>query len=91
MSSVYDFLVKACLCKLKRNQFSPFSVMYNGQEYLIIFKSNYYVLDNDISNFDTSNNRLLVIHANFDSFVQSETDDMNSIYYIQLNNTYPIY
>ena len=82
MSSVYDFLIKACLRKIKSNQFSPFSVMHNGQEYLIIFKSKYYVLDNDISNFDTSNNRRIVVHANFDSFVQSETDDMYSIFNI---------
>ena len=93
MSSVYDFLINACFRKLKRNQFSPFSVMYNDQEYLLIFDSKKYIIDNDISKMGTSNARRLVIHVDFDSFVQSETetDDMYSIYYKQLSNTYPIH
>ena len=48
MSSVYDFLIDVCSRKMKNNQFSPFNVMHNGQEYLIIFDSKKYIIDNDI-------------------------------------------
>ena len=88
MSSLYEYLLYVCLRKMKYNQLSPFCIIYDGQEYLIIFNSTKYIIDNGISYNSTPNNHQKVIYANYDNLLHAKTDIMYPYYYKQLNIDY---
>ena len=88
MSTFYDFLINVCLRKIKDNHIFPFSIMYDGQEYLIIFHSKNYILDTSISRRDISNNNLRKVYVNLDALLQLKIDNMYPFYYNQCNNYY---
>ena len=88
MSTFDDFLINVCLRKIKYNRIFPFSIMYDGQEYLIIFHSKNYILDNSISGRDISNNNLRKVFVNLDALLQLKIDIMYPLHYKQLNIDY---
>ena len=85
MSTFYDFLINVCLSKIKDNHIFPFSIMYDGQEYLIIFQRKIYIFDNSISGRDISNNNLRKVYVNLDALLQLKIDNMYPYYYNQCN------
>ena len=88
MSLFYNFLINVCLRKIKDNHIFSFSIMYDGQEYLIIFHSKKYIIDNSISGRDISNNHLRKIFVNLYALIQLKIDNMYPYYYKQLNIDY---
>ena len=74
MSPFSDYVTNVCLRKIKDNQFAPFYIMFNGVEYLIIFKS--YYRDDETIDFDAINiskytsDYCPTIYANLDHFMQ---------------------
>ena len=50
MSSFSDYIIYACLCRIKCNQFGSFNIMYDNYVYLIVLKS--YDCDDETIDFD---------------------------------------
>ena len=68
MSSFGDHLLNVCLYKIKHNQLALFYMMFNGGEYLIIFK-NYENIDfnfdaNEIYNGDCTDHPIIYANLN---------------------------